>query len=473
MATLTAIVGSTSVVLSDGNPYALLSAKGMGGAPIERVTLRGPAQHGDTDYGYRLRPREIELEIGFKATTDALLDGYRDTLTHLFKPLTSTVVTLRYTRDDGEVRQLDCYSVAAVQIDLVPEYRPGHYHRATVHLYAPDPAFYRQAPGTATVTGTVNFDTNWWLAGGAIPSSSVQMHGGTPALDEAFSFAGSIAAVGGWTLAVNASYVSPAGTQAYMFSGTAADILTNYPRFGVAGTNVYGGTSYVFGRNVPMGTTQMVSGGFNVYMAASDPSGYDFSDGSRNSAYKHYWETQTGGGLSAHNENFYLDGNTTKWRRQGWSGTVLLYALYSPPLTYAQRSALRVYMSGGTSGTISQAVAVAYEGDLPEYPVISLTGPITAPYITNTATGETLNFGTNVIGAGTTYVIDTRYGQKTVLYGTVSKIDQLSDDSDLGTWHLAPNPVATGGTNVIVVGGSALTGATSVSIVYYHRFQGR
>src|SRR5688572_9230343 len=109
--TLQAIVGSSTVTLTNKSPFGLLSAKGLAGAPVRRLTAQGAAQHGDTDLGFRLRPRELELEIGFRADTDAALDAHRDTLMAIFKPLPSTPVNLRGTRDDGDIRQLDCYSV--------------------------------------------------------------------------------------------------------------------------------------------------------------------------------------------------------------------------------------------------------------------------------------------------------------------------------------------------------------------------
>src|SRR3972149_5969161 len=96
---LQAIVGATTVSLSDGNPFSLVGATGMAGAAVRRVVAQGAAQHGDTDKGYRLNPRELEVTIGFQASTDAALDAHRDTLTSIFKPLTSTPAYFGVRRD--------------------------------------------------------------------------------------------------------------------------------------------------------------------------------------------------------------------------------------------------------------------------------------------------------------------------------------------------------------------------------------
>lgn len=151
---LDAIVGSTTQSLTDGAPFKLLAAHGMGGPPIRRLVARGPAQHGDTDIGYRLQPRDIELQLGFAASTDAILDGYRDLLARIFRPLVDTPVSLRVTRDGPITRQIDVYTVGPIDISLLPEHRPGHYHRARVRVRAPDPTWYDPVPGTATLTGT-------------------------------------------------------------------------------------------------------------------------------------------------------------------------------------------------------------------------------------------------------------------------------------------------------------------------------
>lgn len=473
--TLAAIVGSTTVTLSDGNPFTLRTARGMGGADVRRVTTQGPSQHGDTDKGYRLQPREIELVIGFRATTDTILDGYRDTLMGVFKPLPSTPVNLRVTRDDGEIRQIDCNVVGGVDIKLVKEHRPGHYHEATVRLRAADPAWYELAPGTVSVAGSTIFGTNWWLAGGAIGTAQVLMSGGTPSSNATWSYSGTTTT--SWTLAVQAAYVSAAGTTAWMFTSSANPGANYQPRFGVGGTATYGTAPpyYAIGNTsgtIVAGTTAMLAG-TQVYFFDSAPGSFDGDIAGIWFQPRSVWLSPRDSSAASYYHAHILDfptaivGTAMQWRTLGWSGAIPKYALYQSQLTPAQRAALVATIKG----TAAQSLAVLYEGDLPEYPVISLTGPITGPSIENTTTGEILDFGTIAIGAGTTYVINTDPLYRTVLAGTVNKRGELTKDSDLGEWHIAPDPVATGGTNLLVVNGTGVTGATTLQIIYYNRFQ--
>jgi hypothetical protein len=129
-------------------------------------------------------------------------------------------------------------------------------------------------------------------------------------------------------------------------------------------------------------------------------------------------------------------------------------------------------MAGAASGSVNQILSIPYDGNSPDYPTISITGPITGASILNTSTGDVLDFGTVAIGAGTTYVINTNPVYRTVLYGTVSKRGELSSNSDLDTWSIVPSPIAAGGTNTIAVTGTNTGTATQVSIVYYNRYAG-
>ena len=460
---LTVYLSSDSLTLTS-NPYSLVSATGLGGAGVRRVNAQGPAQDGDTDKGYRLTPRSFRLVVGITAATDALLDSYRDALVSIFKPVPDTPQVLEVTRDDTTARRLDCYLDGEIDIALDPKYRPGHYLRLTIPLYAPEAAYYAVSPGTASIVGPITFSDTWWLAGGAIGTAQVLMHGGTPANNEAWSWTGSLSASDTMTLAIRAGSVSAAGSISYMFRDTAG--ATRSPRF-------YRQTD----------TGGVDAGNPRFYYAYDQKFYYGMPFGTHNYFYEHVVETNFSAVRLSVDDvqqaiHFYpgaVDGATMLWRAAGytsgttWPGTVQFYALYNPKLSAAQRSALNAYMSG-TVGTVATSVSVAYLGDLDEYPVLSLTGPVTSPVITNTATGETLDFGTITIGAGTTYVIDTRYGQKSVLFGTVDRKYQLSTDSDLDTWHLAPDPVAPAGVNVITLGGTAIGTATTLQVVYYNRY---
>ena len=54
----------------------------------------------------------------------------------------------------------------------------------------------------------------------------------------------------------------------------------------------------------------------------------------------------------------------------------------------------------------------------------------------------------------------------------MNKIADLTEDSDLATWHLATNPDAVDGQNGIQVEGASVTAATEVYLQWHDRFVG-
>lgn len=130
---------------------------------------------------------------------------------------------------------------------------------------------------------------------------------------------------------------------------------------------------------------------------------------------------------------------------------------------------------GVGASTIDQVNVIAYTGTWLSYPhLIRITGPIEDCVITNEATGEKLDFTGVTIAGGDYYDIDCRYGQKTVVDSSgVNKIADLTSDSDLATFHLAPDSAdAPGGVNSIRVTGSSVTEATGVAVNYFNRYLG-
>ncbi|NLF16610.1 MAG: hypothetical protein GX595_05045, partial [Lentisphaerae bacterium] len=100
---------------------------------------------------------------------------------------------------------------------------------------------------------------------------------------------------------------------------------------------------------------------------------------------------------------------------------------------------LEVPMVVGAS-TIDASTAVVNDGDWLSYPhLIRITGPIEDVVITNETTGEKLDFTGVTLGGGEYIDIDLRYGHKTVVdKDGANKIADLTEDSDLATWHLEP-----------------------------------
>jgi hypothetical protein len=78
------------------------------------------------------------------------------------------------------------------------------------------------------------------------------------------------------------------------------------------------------------------------------------------------------------------------------------------------------------------------------------------------------------ISGGETVTISLPYGNKTVTNQTgVNLGGTVTDDSDLADFAVEPDPTAPGGLNTFrVIGGSAIVGATSVSLSFFTRFIG-
>lgn len=175
-----------------------------------------------------------------------------------------------------------------------------------------------------------------------------------------------------------------------------------------------------------------------------------------------------------------------------WSGywQVIPVRLYCPdPVWYDPTGDAQSFELGGSAETggeipmvvpmfvgssvLDSDVAVTYDGTWQEYPLIRIVGPITNPKITNVTTDETLDFTGGTIAAGDWYDLDLRYGYKTIEDSTgANQIADLSNDSDLVTWHLAADPEAASGVNSITVTGTGVTLATTVHMTWFSRYIG-
>jgi len=125
------------------------------------------------------------------------------------------------------------------------------------------------------------------------------------------------------------------------------------------------------------------------------------------------------------------------------------------------------------ASTLAETQTITYTGTWREYPIVKVTGPITDCVITNNATSEKLDLTGTTIADGDYYEIDLRYGYKTVTDSSdTNQIADLTNDSDLATWHLAPHSEATDGVNSITVTGTNANTNTVIAITYYNRYMG-
>ena len=364
--------------LSAGTPYSLEQASGLWMAPVRRLTEQGPYQDGDTDRGYRLDPRTATLALNFTATSGSALDTYRDTLLSIFRPSTSTPLKLRLTRDDGAVRQLDCYTVGPVDLPLTKEHKPGNLHRAVVQLRAADPGWYDPTPGTVTVSGTPGLAANWYTAGGLIGTANVMEYGQTPSLNQAWTYTGTLTE---YTVVFRSSKPTAPGSMgpfpyAFAVQNTASPFLAGFGfrTFENGDTVPYAayGSDVIYDTPYAPVTSSTVN--YSVRMAQFGTTAIWV--GTRQLVQLSY---------------VGLEGTARRWRTNGtlgtasaWTSAIPLYAVYNRVLTDNEVNTLYAYMDQTRLDTFSYAVSVPYRGDLAEYPVITLTGPMTGPVITNT-----------------------------------------------------------------------------------------
>lgn len=449
--TLQAIVGSATYNLSDGNPFLLESVSGIGGAPVRRLSERGPFQDGDTDLGFRLEPRTITLSFNFRADSASDLDTHRDSLQRIFKPLSSTPIKLKFTRDDGKVRQIDCYRSGPADIPLIPLHRPGNLHRAVVQVRAADPTFYDPTQQSISFAGTAI----------AVPEPLEFVQ--NPTNGQAWSYQGTI--TGDWTVVFRTA--PPVSPGAFIYAYIAALGPTTGSRFAFSHQNSTG--AYITS-NINIGTP-VIAGTHNYMVVHTDADNTSII----------YRDAVAVGTADAGVNEVDLSGTARYWRGYPTNGGTLTYwdaalpvaAVYGVALSTAQLATLNTAMNAGTVslGTAAPSLDIVYNGDMPDFPIITLKGPISQGTITNDTTNEVLSFGTNALGSSDIYTIDLRYGLKTITDSSgSSQISKLSSASDLATWHLASSPEATGGTNAITVEATSVGTATEVTIAYYNRY---
>jgi hypothetical protein len=118
---------------------------------------------------------------------------------------------------------------------------------------------------------------------------------------------------------------------------------------------------------------------------------------------------------------------------------------------------------------------VTLAGTWRAYPVITLTGPMTNPKVTNLTTNQKIEIsvGGVVIGLGETVTIDLSPGVKTVKKNDGTDLySKLTTDSDIFGFYLKDPTEVSGGENQISVYASACTSASGVKVEWYHRFIG-
>ena len=121
---------------------------------------------------------------------------------------------------------------------------------------------------------------------------------------------------------------------------------------------------------------------------------------------------------------------------------------------------------------INDTLNVTYDGTWLTYPVITIVGPLNGARIINNSTDEEIAFNFDV-PPGTTITMNLNYGAKTVVdQDGTSYIGSVSPDSDLATFHIAPDPEVAGGINELVAEGSNADANTALTVAWYDKYIG-
>lgn len=107
------------------------------------------------------------------------------------------------------------------------------------------------------------------------------------------------------------------------------------------------------------------------------------------------------------------------------------------------------------------APTVTNAGDVDAWPVVTVVGPGTDLTVTNQTTGRSWSF-TGTIAAGSTLIVDTRPGRKSVTLDGFNAFGRLTDTSSL--WPLVP------GTNRISIGFASATAGSKVTFAWRNRW---
>lgn len=454
--TVEVLRGSTTYNISDGNPFRLETADLLGGASVRNIEESGPFQDGSTHLAERLDPRTLTLKINVIGASASALDGHRDTLNEIFKPVVGVPIILKITRDDGTVRQLDTRRTGPLDIPLRPENRPGNLHRAVVQLRAADPTWYDP---TEVVESFVSGSADWYLANGLIGTANVH------------SYVENVGTAGTTTVGMEIVNNETWSVALYGPTPGTASGLELAVWLAADPANLYVGVS-------PL--TYPLPGG--VFRLNPDDTSHHYVNVFDTGTHS-YFVIANSGTVRTYRDNVFIGttsagtqvlGTAFEWVNgpEGdglWGTPLLLGAMYNVALDSAQRTTVHTNMVASTA--LAYTKGVVYSGNIDAFPVIELGGPLTNPTITNNTTGDVLNFTGGTIGSGDIWTIDLRYGRKSASNEAGDSVLQyLADDSDLTTFRIVPAPLATGGTNSVSVTAGTTDPSSFVEFTFNKRF---
>lgn len=147
---LSAIVDGTEYSLDDGVLSYWTADDGLGMSPMHRITERGPLQHGNTDRGYRLDPRNLRLIFDIIADTQTAWESGRNSIMSIFQP-GNAAITLKFAYET-RTYYLDCHYIG--QMSLPSADRIGWNQIVIADLVANDPTFYGDSKSISFALGS-------------------------------------------------------------------------------------------------------------------------------------------------------------------------------------------------------------------------------------------------------------------------------------------------------------------------------
>jgi hypothetical protein len=417
------IAGTITQSLTDGAPYALEGAHGLGVPPVQRFLQSTPRRDGATDRGHTYNERVVTLAIQFTADDAAQRDERRDTLQRLFGPGTNTPLVLKATRDDGEVRLLDVVASGMSDIALDPAHDVAHLHRVVVQLRAEDPLWYDGDGAGAGTLGTI-FISRWDRCSGSVSDSIPRDVFEEPSASQSFS------------VLENDRVYGFNGTIPITVSGSVlAEII--YP----------GSTAKIYAGTAASGTPVLrysSSGGTAIDVEILERDNLYHSVVVRDNNAQVLIRVD-GGPEVQHLRYVATGGPGTGYWRPDWAGDLVRTASYRDDILFFSFG-ITFYFAQALAGTLfwyNNTQTMTYSGSGSVLPVVTLLGPLESPILTNQTTGRKLDLTGSWIPAGVTYTLDA----DATGYGFVNANDNttitITDDSNITDWYL------TAGTNTI------------------------
>ncbi len=140
------ITNGQTLDITGGDPFAVVEEDGLAMQAVRRLTERSAQQHGETDRGFLLDPRLVNLVVEiFPADFDGFWQARAQLMSYL-APYNSPALELELS--NGALRRLDCHFIG----DIAAGSKDRHFiaQKVGLTLRAPDPSWYD--PTAAAVT---------------------------------------------------------------------------------------------------------------------------------------------------------------------------------------------------------------------------------------------------------------------------------------------------------------------------------